>query len=478
MRRMTRTKIVATLGPSSSSKERIGALFQAGVDVFRFNFSHGTHADHGERFRLIRELEQAYRRPIGILADLQGPKLRVGQFAAGPVRLTAGEAFRLDLAAEPGGERRVNLPHPEIFAALTPGDVLLLDDGKIRLLVRACGADFAETDVVVGGMLSNHKGVNLPNVHLPISPITEKDRADLAFALDLGITMVALSFVQRPDDIKEARSLVGTRANLIAKLEKPSAVQHLDKIVNLADAVMVARGDLGVELPPEDVPVWQRRIVRACRRAGKPVIVATQMLESMIQAPTPTRAEASDVANAVYEGADAVMLSGETAAGAFPVEAVTIMERIIARAEADPMFQRTINAEPLGHEATSAVAVTAGSREMAETIGAAVIVTFTTSGDTARRTARERPSVPIMAMTPSQAVARRLSLTWGVHAVLCGELASFREFIDEATQRAIGEGFADLNSTIVIVAGFPPGTATNTVHIVQLEADTSASPVL
>lgn len=476
MRRMTRTKIVATLGPSSSTKERIGELFKAGVDVFRFNFSHGTHADHGERFRLIRELEQTYRRPIGILADLQGPKLRVGHFAAGPVRLTAGTSFRLDLAAEPGDERRVNLPHPEIFAALTPGDMLLLDDGKIRLLVRACGDDFADTDVVVGGLLSDHKGVNLPNVRLPISPITDKDRADLEFALDLGITMVALSFVQRPEDIEEARALVGGRANLIAKLEKPSAVQHLEKIINLADALMVARGDLGVELRPEDVPVWQRRIVRACRRAGKPVIVATQMLESMIQAPTPTRAEASDVANAVYEGVDAVMLSGETAAGAYPVEAVTIMERIIARAEADPNYQRTISAEPLAHEATTAVAVTAGSREMAETIGASVIVTFTTSGDTARRTARERPPVPIMAMTPSQAVARRLSLAWGVHAVLCGELRGFSDFIGEATQRAISEGFVEQGGTVVIVAGLPPGMATNTVHIVQVESDPSATP--
>jgi pyruvate kinase (EC 2.7.1.40) len=472
---MTRTKIVATLGPSSSSKERIRELFQAGVDVFRFNFSHGSHADHGERFQIIRELEQAHRRPIGILADLQGPKLRVGQFANGPVRLNAGEAFRLDLDSAPGDPQRVCLPHPEIFAALAPGDMLLLDDGKIRLLVRACGESFAETDVVVGGALSNHKGVNLPNVRLPISPITEKDRDDLAFALDLGITMVALSFVQRPEDIEEARGLVGGRANLIAKMEKPSAVQHLDKIVNLADAVMVARGDLGVELPPEDVPVWQRRIVRACRRAGKPVIVATQMLESMIQTPTPTRAEASDVANAVYEGVDAVMLSGETAAGAYPVEAVTMMERIIARAEIDPNYQRTINAEPLGHEATCEVAVTAGSREMAETIGAAVIVTFTTSGDTARRTARERPPVPVMAMTPSQAVARRLSLAWGVHAVLCGELTNFREFVTEATQRAISEGFADNGSTILILAGLPPGSATNTVHIVQLDADATDS---
>ncbi len=472
---MTRTKIVATLGPSSSSKERIAQLFEAGVDIFRFNFSHGTHADHAERFHTVRELEQAYHRPIGILADLQGPKLRVGHFANGPIRLAAGDSFRLDLTPESGDERRVCLPHPEIFAALAPGATLLLDDGKVRLQVEDCGGDHADTKVQVGGTLSDHKGVNLPNVRLPISPITAKDRADLEFALDLGITMIALSFVQRPEDLQEARTIVGNRANLIAKLEKPSAVQHLDKIVNLADAVMVARGDLGVELPPEDVPVWQRRIVRACRRAGKPVIVATQMLESMIQVPTPTRAEASDVATAVYEGVDAVMLSGETASGAYPVEAVTIMERIIGRAESDPSYQKTVHVESLGHEATSPVAVTAAAREIAETIGASVIVTFTMSGDTARRAARERPPVPIMAMTPSQSVARRLSLTWGVHAVLCRELGNFTEFVGEAKRRAIAEGFSDQGSPIVIVTGFPPGTETNTVHIVPMDADSAAA---
>lgn len=477
MHHMTRTKIVATLGPSSSTKELIGQLFEAGVDVFRFNFSHGTHADHGERFRIIRELEQAYRRPIGILADLQGPKLRVGHFDAGPVRLSNGDPFRLDLLNDPGDNRRVCLPHPEIFAALVPGAMLLLDDGKLRLQVESCGADYADTKVIVGGMLSDHKGVNLPNVRLAISPITPKDRADLDFALDLGITMVALSFVQRPEDILEARAAVGNRAHLIAKLEKPSAVQHLDKIVNLADGIMVARGDLGVELPPEEVPIWQRRIIRACRHAGRPVIVATQMLESMIQAPTPTRAEASDVATAVYEGVDAVMLSGETAAGAYPLEAVTIMQRIISRVEKDPSYLQTINADVLGHEAACPVAVTAAARGVAETIGADVIVTFTTSGDTARRGARERPSVPIMAMTPSQAVARQLTLAWGVSPVLCGELGSFREFVTESTQRAIAEGFADHSSTIVIVAGLPPGTETNTVHIVQLGEDPAKAPI-
>jgi pyruvate kinase len=470
MRRMTRTKIVATLGPSSSTPERIAALFEAGVDVFRFNFSHGTHADHAERLRRVREVERVQGRPIGILADLQGPKLRVGRFAQSFALLPAGASFRLDLDDAPGGETRVQLPHPEIFAALEPGARLLLDDGKLRLEVTDCGADYADTRVVVGGRLSDHKGVNLPNTRLAISALTAKDRTDLAFALELGITLVALSFVQRPEDLEEVRDLIGGRAGLVAKLEKPSAVEHLEQIVARADGLMVARGDLGVELPPEDVPVLQRRIIRACRRAGKPVIVATQMLESMINAPTPTRAEASDVANAVYEGADAVMLSAESAAGAFPVEAVEIMERVISRAERDPAYQGVLHAEALVREPTSADAVTAAARDMAETIGAAVIVTFTMSGDTVIRAARERPPVPILAMTPSQLVARQLTLVWGVHPVICSEFASFREFLAGAASRAVSEGFAQSGQSIVIVAGFPPGTAANTVHIIVVDS--------
>ncbi|MFO1129458.1 MAG: pyruvate kinase [Rhodospirillales bacterium] len=466
---MTRTKIVATLGPSSSTPERIAELFDAGVDVFRFNFSHGTHEEHGARFAAVRALEQARGQPIGILADLQGPKLRVGTFAEGRVQLVAKAPFRLDLDRTPGDGHRVMLPHPEIFRSLEPGAMLLLDDGKVRLRVVDCGSDFADTEVVVGGALSDHKGVNLPNVRLGISPITEKDRADLAFALDLGIGMVALSFVQTPEDLIEARALIGDRATLVSKLEKPSAVRHLERIVALSDAIMVARGDLGVELPPEDVPVLQKRIVRACRRAGKPVIVATQMLESMIQAPTPTRAEASDVATAVYEGADAVMLSGETAAGAYPVEAVAMMERVITRAEEDSTFQSLLQATELVRETNNADAVTAGARDMAETSGASVIVTFTMSGDTVLRAARERPPVPILALTPAEAVARNLTLVWGVHPVVCRHLVSFRALIGEACRRVKAEEFAPSGATIVIIAGFPPGTAANTVHIAALD---------
>jgi len=468
MRRLTRTKIVATVGPSSSSEERLAQLFEAGVDVFRLNFSHGTHDEHAERVRIIRALEKRFSRPIGILADMQGPKLRVGTFEGGSIELQAEAPFRLDLREAAGDESRVQLPHPEIFAALNPGAVLLLDDGRIRLAVTDCGPDYADTKVLVPGPLSDHKGVNLPNVRLDISPLTAKDRDDLAFAVSMGVTFIGLSFVQRPEDIIEARELIGGRARVLAKLEKPSAIQHLDRIVDLSDALMVARGDLGVEMPTEDVPVLQRRIARACRRAGKPVIVATQMLESMVQAPTPTRAEASDVANAVYEGVDAVMLSAETAAGAYPVEAVTIMERIIMRAERDPAYHRTLHVEELVAEATVADAITIAARQAAETIGAAAIVTFTSSGETTLRAVRERPPMPILALTSDEPTARSLALSWGVHAVVVGLSHSFREMVANAERMAVSEGFAETGASIVFLAGFPVGSTVNTLRITEI----------
>lgn len=335
MRRRRNAKIVATLGPASSSPEMIRALFEAGADVFRLNFSHGTHEDHKQRYDLIRKIEKDVGRPIGLLVDLQGPKLRVGTFAAGRVTLATGAEFTLDLDGGPGDERRISLPHPEIFQALSPGVQLLLDDGKLRLEVLSCSAGRAQTRVLVDGPLSDRKGVSVVGAVLPLSALTPKDRVDLAYALELGADWIALSFVQRPEDVEEIRGIVTGRAGIVSKLEKPSAIEHLNAIVALSDAVMVARGDLGVEMPPEQVPPIQRRIVRVCRQAGKPCIVATQMLESMIQAPTPTRAEASDVASAIYHGADAVMLSAESASGQFPLEAVTMMDRIIAAAEND-----------------------------------------------------------------------------------------------------------------------------------------------
>jgi pyruvate kinase len=468
MRRQRHARIVATLGPASSTPERIEALFQAGVDMFRLNFSHGTHPDHRARVEAIRALEQRVNRPIAILMDLQGPKLRIGAFKDGKVQLARGERFRLDLDRDtPGDAVRAPLPHPEIFEALVHGAELLLDDGKIRLKVREWGPDYAITDVVTGGPLSDRKGVNVPGIVLPLSPLTEKDRRDLTFGLDLGVDYVGLSFVQRPDDIAEARKLIAGRAAVLAKLEKPAAIDRLDEIVELSDALMVARGDLGVEMPPEEVPALQKRIVRACREAGKPVVVATQMLESMISNPAPTRAEASDVATAVYDGADAVMLSAESASGQYPVEAVEMMDRIVKRVERDPLYRRILNADRYEPEATAPDAITAAANQVAHTIGAAAIITFTTTGSTSLRAARERPEVPVLCLTPRLATARRMALCWGIHPVVTPEVRNFQEVVDQAIEVAKREEFATKGDKVVLTAGVPLGTpgATNVLRI-------------
>ena len=391
MHRHRKAKIVATLGPASSSPETIRTLFEVGADVFRFNFSHGTHEDHQARYDIVRALERETGRPIAVLADLQGPKLRVGTFAEGPIKLRAGESFRLDLDETPGDQHRVGMPHPEIFQALKPGVELLLDDGKVRLVVESCGPRSADTRVAVPGALSNRKGVSVVGAVLPVSALTDKDRRDLDFALGMGADWVALSFVQRPADMEEVRGLVGKRANVMAKLEKPSAIDCLDEIVALSDGIMVARGDLGVEMPPEKVPVIQRRILRACRKAGKPVIVATQMLESMITTPTPTRAEASDVATAIYDGADAVMLSAESASGQFPVEAVRIMDGIIQEVEQDPYYRLAINSAHPDPEATVPDAICCALRRAAGLLGISAAVTYTTGGYTSLRAAPRAP---------------------------------------------------------------------------------------
>lgn len=469
MRRLRNTKIVATLGPASSSPEMIRQLWQAGADVFRLNFSHGSHEDHRTRLDILRRLEQESGRPIAVLADLQGPKLRLGAFSKGRVTLRAGQSFRLDLGVDPGDQGRASLPHPEIFAALAPGKDLLLDDGKVRLRVERCGGDFAETMVMTGGELSDRKGVNVPAAVLPISPLTDKDRRDLAFALDIGVDWIALSFVQRPEDVAEAKRLAAGRARILSKLEKPSAIEHLADIVELSDAVMVARGDLGVELPPEDVPSIQKRIIRACRHAGKPVVVATQMLESMISAPTPTRAEASDVATAVYDGADAVMLSAESAAGQYPVEAVAMMDRIICRVERDPHYRQTINAAAPIPSATDADALSAAVRQVAGILAVTATVAYTTSGSTSLRIARERPEAPILSLTPSLATARRLVLAWGVHSVHTEDAISVEDMVAKATRIAAAEGYAAPDRPLLIVAGMPFGTpgSTNLLRIVR-----------
>ncbi len=472
MRRTRKTKIMATLGPASSSPKMIAELVEAGADVFRLNFSHGTREDQKRGLEIIREVEERCGRPIGVVADMQGPKLRVGEFGSGPVELSPGAPFRLDLSDEPGDGRRVRLPHPEIFAALKPQMELLLDDGKIRLRITESGVDFAETIVVDGGTLSDRKGVNLPGALLDLSPLTDKDRLDLAYALEMGVDWIALSFVQRPEDLVEACRLIDGRAGVMVKLEKPAAIECLGEIVHLADAVMVARGDLGVEVPPEDVPGLQKRIIRTCRRAGKPVVVATQMLESMVHSPTPTRAEASDVATAVYEGADAVMLSAETAVGEHAVESVAMMSRIANRVEGDPLYRSILEAECYAPEATAADAITAAARQVAATISAAAIVTFTTTGSTTLRAARERPDVPILGLTPRRDTARRLALVWGVHPVTTGDVCDFDTMVETAIGVAAGAEFATPGQRVVIIAGVPfatPGT-TNILRIVTVEA--------
>jgi pyruvate kinase len=447
MRRQRFTKIVATLGPSSASTERLRALFEAGADVFRLNFSHGVHDDHRQRVEQIRALEKQLKHPVAILMDLQGPKLRLGAFAKGPMELTVGQKLRFDLDPAPGTAKRIPLPHPEIFKAAEPGGLLLIDDGKVRLRIVAHDAKTIDVVVEVAGIISDRKGVNVPNLILPLSPMTPKDRKDLDFGLSLGVDWVALSFVQHAHDIAELKKLVAGRAAVMAKLEKPQAIEHLDEIIEQSDGIMVARGDLGVEMPPEAVPPLQKRILAACRVAGRPAIVATQMLDSMVQSPTPTRAEASDVATAVYDGADAVMLSAESASGKYPVEAVTIMDRIIKSVEGDPLYRRLMDASRREPEATT--------------------VTYTNTGSTTLRAARERPDVRILCLTPNLNTARRMTLTWGVHPVQTEDAHNFADMVQRAVRVARKETLAKEGERLVITAGVPFGTpgATNILRI-------------
>ena len=469
-RRHRRTKVLATLGPASSTPEMILQLFQAGADVFRLNFSHGSHEDHAARIEMIRAAEKRTGRPIGILADVQGPKLRVGTFQSGRVQLQAGQQFTLDMNPAPGDTRRVCLPHPEIIGAAEIGATLLLDDGKLRLRVLRKRDDHLLTEVLNGGVLSDRKGVNVPDVVLPIPALTEKDRKDLEFVLPLGIDYIGLSFVQRAEDVLETKAIAAGRALVMVKLEKPQALDNLDDILNESDAVMVARGDLGVELPPEEVPIAQKRIIRAAQQRGLPVVVATQMLESMITAPAPTRAEASDVATAVYDGADAVMLSAESAAGQYPREAVNMMDRIITRVERDEDWRVGLDAKRPQPEKTSADAIAAAAVQVAHTINAKAIVALTESGSTALRVARERPDCPVIGLTVNQAVARRLAAVWGVHAVLGEPANSMTQAVEHAQKMARLEGFAQKGEEIVVVAGVPFGEAgtTNALRVARL----------
>jgi pyruvate kinase len=473
MRRQRQAKIVATLGPSSSSKEAILALFEAGVDVFRFNFSHGSHQDHQARCNIVREIERKVGRPIAIMADLQGPKLRIGTFAVGKIALSAGQEFTLDRDTMAGTQDRVCLPHPELFEVIAAGQSLLLDDGKVKLAVLANDGRSIRTRVLNNGTLSDRKGVNVPDVVLPIPSLTEKDLRDLDFALEMGADWIALSFVQRPEDVLQARAIVGTRAALMSKLEKPAAMDTLDAIVEVSDAVMVARGDLGVELPPEQVPGAQKRIVRACRQQGKPVVIATQMLESMITSPVPTRAEASDVASAIYDGADAVMLSAESASGAYPVEAVAIMSRIIVEVEKDPLYRQIIDAQNQAPLPTSGDAICSALRDVSSIVGAVATVTYTSSGHTSLRAARERPMAPILSITPNLSTARRLAVVWGVHSTVSQDVRNIDRMVSSACQAALREGFGQPGDQIAITAGVPFGQpgSTNLLRIAQIWPD-------
>jgi len=468
-----KVKILATVGPASCSPEMLRKLFKAGADAFRVNMSHGDHATHGETIAAIRAMEKEFGRPIAILADLQGPKLRVGTFKDGQAVIRHSGHFTLDRDPMPGDETRVCLPHPELFGVLEKGQRLLINDGKIRLRVISADADKIHCSAEVGGVISDRKGVNVPDAEVPIPALTEKDCKDLAFAIKQGVDWIGLSFVQRPEDLAEARKLMGGYGALCAKIEKPMAVRRLAEIIEQSDGIMVARGDLGVELEPQEVPPLQKKIVNTTRMAGKPVIVATQMLESMIESPTPTRAEVSDVANAVYDGADAVMLSAESAAGEWPEESVTMMDKIAEQVEASEDYRARIRFLDTPPDATTADALAHSCMTIADTVPISAITVFTGSGSTARRVARERPSVPMLVLTPSPKTARRVALLWGAHAVMTRDIGSFEEMIAKGKRMALRHGFAEAGSKMIALAGVPFGTpgSTNLLHIFTLHGD-------
>ncbi|MFD2647396.1 pyruvate kinase [Devosia albogilva] len=478
MRRMRRAKIVATLGPASHEEKMIEELAKAGADVFRINMSHASHDLMRQTVERIRTVEARIKRPLGVLVDLQGPKLRVWKFKDGAVNLVAGQKFTLDsIQDDQGNSERVYLPHPEIIENVSVGDRLLLDDGKLQLKATRVGGGAIETEVVYGGKLSDKKGVSLPDTLLPTGALTEKDHADLLAGLAAEADWIALSFVQRPEDIIDVRKIVQGRAGVMAKIEKPQAIDRLEEIVKLSDAIMVARGDLGVELPLETVPGLQKRMIRMCRRYGKPVVVATQMLESMITSPVPTRAEVSDVSIAVFEGADAIMLSAESASGQYPIEAVSTMNKVAAAVESDANYRGIIRAAQTEPEATAADAISAATRQVAETLDLAAIVTYTASGSTGIRAARERPNKPIIALSPNLRTIRRLSVVWGIHCVQTEDAVNLEDMVDRACVIAYQEGFARPGDRIAITAGVPLGTpgATNMLRIAFVRQDGAGS---
>ncbi|KHL24503.1 pyruvate kinase [Croceibacterium mercuriale] len=471
--RARKVKILATIGPSSRDPDMLRRLVRAGADAFRVNLSHGDHETHAASIAAIRALEKELHRPLTILCDLQGPKLRVGAFAEGRALIPHGGRFVLDRDPTLGDATRVQLPHPELFGLMSKGQRLLINDGKIRLRVVEATEQQIVCTAEVGGVISDRKGVNVPDAEIPIPALTEKDRRDLAFAMEQNADWIGLSFVQRPEDLAEARKLMGGRGALCAKIEKPQAIKRLAEIIELSDGVMVARGDLGVELNPEEVPPLQKKIVNATRLLGKPVIVATQMLESMIESPAPTRAEVSDVANAVYDGADCVMLSAETAAGQWPEEAVLMMDAIARQVERDDGYRQRVRMLDTPPDPTTADALAHACMTIADTVSIGAIAVFTSTGVSARRVARERPSVPVMVLTPSMAVARRVALLWGAHPVATKDIGSFEEMIAKGKRMALRHGMGGKDSKLIVLAGVPFGMAgaTNLLHVVTLKGD-------
>ena len=470
MLRKRNTKIIATLGPSSSSPLKIHSLFQAGADIFRLNFSHGTHSDHRKRVFHIRQYEKRLGRPIAILGDLQGPKIRIGTFKKKSITLVNNQKFELDLDPEPGNEKRVFLPHPEIFKSVKKNTKVLIDDGKILLNIIGVNSEKITTEVLNGGKISNMKGVNIPDTLIKMSSLTKKDIKDLEFCLDLSLDYVALSFVQKAKDLIDLKKHIGGQTGIMAKFEKPLAIKRMDEILFHCDAAMVARGDLGVEMPPEEVPIIQKRIVQSCRDFGKPVVVATQMLDSMINSPSPTRAEASDVATAVFDAADSLMLSAETASGKFPVQSVQIMDRIIRGVENDDSYRQILESKKIKLEETTSDAISSAASQVVKTVLAKAIFTYTRSGATAKRAARERPTVPIIGLSPDRITARQLALIWGVHTIHALEPKSFSGMIENACDLAKKEGIVKRGDYVVVTAGAPIGVSgsTNNLRIAKI----------
>ena len=470
MLRKRNTKIIATLGPSSSSPLKIHSLFQAGADIFRLNFSHGTHSDHRKRVFHIRQYEKRLGRPIAILGDLQGPKIRIGTFKKKSITLVNNQKFELDLDPQPGNEKRVFLPHPEIFKSVKKNTKVLIDDGKILLNIIGVNSQKITTEVLNGGKISNMKGVNIPDTLIKMSSLTKKDIKDLEFCLDLSLDYVALSFVQKAKDLIDLKKHIGSQTGIMAKFEKPLAIKRMDEILFHCDAAMVARGDLGVEMPPEEVPIIQKRIVQSCRDFGKPVVVATQMLDSMINSPSPTRAEASDVATAVFDAADSLMLSAETASGKFPVQSVQIMDRIIRGVENDDSYRQILESKKITLEETTSDAISSAASQVVKTVLAKAIFTYTRSGATAKRAARERPTVPIIGLSPDRITARQLALIWGVHTIHALEPKSFSGMIENACDLAKKEGIVKRGDYVVVTAGAPIGVSgsTNNLRIAKI----------